>query len=89
MARKTRRQPKHYTTVEREAYGQTLEVEVEVEYEYEPGEPTVMWGDNAHPGCDASVELGDATVKANGEAITLTEEEQGWIRDEILDSYED
>lgn len=83
------RQPKHYTTVERSAYGHDLEVEIEVEYTYEPGEPTVMWGDNAHPGCDATVDLDEATVKATGEAITLTEDEQGWIKDEILESYND
>lgn len=77
------------TTVQREAFGQALEVEVVVEYTYDPGEKEIRYGDNAQPGCDPSVEIDSPVVKATGEAIELTEEESGWIGDEIIDGMVD
>ena len=36
---------------------------VEVSYDYSPAEEAKLWGDNVHPGSDASVSITEITVR--------------------------
>ena len=81
MAQKVR---KYETSFEEEYHGHTLETEIVVEYTFEPGEPCIMYGDNAQPGCEPSVEIDEVTVKATGEVITLPDDVAGYIVDDIM-----
>ncbi len=70
-----------------------IEIETEVDYNYIPGEKCVMWGDNAHPGCDAEIEI--SSVMWRGIDITekLTNEEISTITtacfEEVAEDNED
>ncbi len=52
-----------------------LEFETEVEYTVYPGEPCVMWGDNAHPGCDAEIEINAVIWRGIDITEKLTDDE--------------
>jgi hypothetical protein len=69
MSRRNRNRTISYTLNET-FHGHELETECTVEFEVEPGEPTVMWGDNAHPGSDPSVLIYKVTVDDTGEIVT-------------------
>jgi hypothetical protein len=85
MARKPKKATIYETTVEREAFGQTIEVPIEVTYSYEPGEKPIRYGDNANPGCDAAVTIEEVYVPANGEHLSLTQDEIDCITDAIIE----
>jgi outer membrane translocation and assembly module TamA len=80
-----KKSPTYETFVERTAYGQVLEVPIEVTYSVEPGEKEIRYGDNATPGCAATVTIEEVYVPASGEHLSLTEHEADCIKDAILD----
>ena len=57
-----------------------IEIETKVEYDYWPGEKMVMWGDNAHPGCDAEIEITSVIWRGLDITEKLTEEELSAIK---------
>jgi hypothetical protein len=85
MARKPKKATTHETSVEREAFGQTIEVEIVVDYDFEPGEREIRYGDSACPGCDPLVTIDGVTVKTTGESLALTQDEIDAITDAIIE----
>jgi hypothetical protein len=85
MKRKPTKARIYETTVEREAFGQTIEVPIEVTYTVEPGEKEIRYGDNATPGSDPEVTIEEVYVPASGEHLSLTKDEIELLEDAILD----